>query len=238
MGRLGPGIPSVALSKATLKVVAGSGLNKTELKFKYNPEQYSLEKSAEWKGPDQSSAESTAEPEFVKTNPATVSMAIFFDAVSQLFGGVTDDVQTLISWTKPCPDPVEGTTDRYQPPLLEFNWGSSKALDGFRGFLKSVSAQYTMFRSNGTPTRATCNITLEEFPTPTWPQNPTSGGKPGLQAHVLIEGETLHSVAWAEYGHASYWRALAALNNIDDPLRVSAGTRLLLPSPRDAGRMS
>src|SRR3990170_2825054 len=101
-----------------------------------------------------------------------------------------------------------------------------------------VAGQYTMFRSNGTPVRATCSITLEEVPTSTWPQNPTSGGKPGLQAHVLIEGETLHSVAWAEYGNASYWRGGAAINNIDDPLRVAPGTRLLLPSPRDARGMS
>ena len=70
------------------------------------------------------------------------------------------------------------------------------------------------------------------------PQNPTSGGQLGYQAHVLIEGESLHSVAWAEYGKASYWRALAEVNDIDDPLRVSPGTRILLPPRREAARRS
>ncbi len=238
MARVGPGLPTVALEKATLVVVVGKGLRKTKLKFQYNPEHYTLVKSAEWKAPDQSSGKSTAEPTFTKTNPATVTMDVFFDAFGELSGDVTDDVQTLMAWTKPCPEPNEGTTNQYQPPVLEFRWGASDALDGFRGFLRSVTAQYTMFRSDGTPIRATCNITLEEVASSTWPQNPTSGGKPGLQAHVLIEGETLHSVAWAEYGNASYWRAVAALNHIDDPMRISPGTRLLLPSPRDAGRMS
>jgi len=226
----------MAMSKATLVVVAGKGLKTTELKFQYNPEHFTLQKSADWKAPDQSSAKSTAEPTFTKTNPATITMDVFFDAFSLPFGDVTDDVQTLMMWTKPCPTPNDQGS--YQPPVLAFNWGSSAALNGFQGFLKSVSAQYTMFRSNGTPVRATCSITLEEVPTSTWPQNPTSGGKPGLQAHVLIEGETLHSVAWAEYGNASYWRGVAAINNIDDPLRVAPGTRLLLPSPRDARGMS
>ena len=68
--------------------------------------------------------------------------------------------------------------------------------------------------------------------------NPTSGSEAGLRVHVLSEGETLHSVAWAEYGQARFWRALARFNEIDDPMRLALGTRLLLPSPREAARLS
>ena len=59
-----------------------------------------------------------------------------------------------------------------------------------------------------------------------------------MRIHVLVDGESLHSVAWAEYGQAKYWRALAAFNGIDDPLRIPSGTTILLPPQRDAARLT
>jgi hypothetical protein len=232
MGRLGPGIPSLALEKATLEVVEGKGVPMS-LKFKYNPQQFSYEKSAQWSRPEVSENESTPPPTYRSTSPGTLSMEIFFDTFALPFGDVTEDVRTLFTWTKPCPD----TTPK-KPPILAFRWGSSQALSDFTGFLQRVTANYTMFRMDGTPVRATCNISLEEVPNPRARQNPTSGGRSGLRTHVLIEGETLHSIAWTEYGRAANWRAIAAFNNIDDPMRIAPGTRLLLPPARDAARIS
>ena len=224
-----------ALEKAMLIVVDGVGVPMM-LRFKYNPEQYTIEKSAEWNRPQAPGAESTPEPDYTSTNPTTVSMEIFFDAFEELQGDVTRDVETLFTWTKPTPVSRIGGTA--QPPLLMFQWGSSSTLSDFRGFLRSVSARFTLFRVDGTPIRATCNIRLEEVPHETARQNPTSGSRPGMRVHVLTEGETLHSVAWTEYRQARYWRGLAAFNDIDDPMRVEPGSTLLLPSPRDAARLS
>ena len=224
-----------ALEKAMLIVVDCVGVPMM-LRFKYNPEQYTIEKSAEWNRPQAPGAESTPEPDYTSTNPTTVSMEIFFDAFEELHGDVTKDVETLFTWTKPTP--VSRVGGAAQPPLLMFQWGSSSTLSDFRGFLRSVSARFTLFRIDGTPIRATCNIRLEEVPNETPRQNPTSGTRPGMRVHVLTEGETLQSVAWAEYRQARYWRGLAAFNDIDDPMRVEPGATLLLPSPRDAARLS
>jgi nucleoid-associated protein YgaU len=54
----------------------------------------------------------------------------------------------------------------------------------------------------------------------------------------MIEGDTLQSVAYTELGNPAYWRAIAELNGIDDPQRVTAGTTLLIPSVADAARGS
>jgi Contractile injection system tube protein len=224
-----------ALQKAMLLVVQGSGVP-TELRFKYNPEQYSVEKSAEWHRPQASGAQSTPPPQYVSGNPAKVSMEIFFDAFEDPAGDVSGDVDTLFAWTKPCPPTIDNGLP--QPPLLAFQWGASSVLSDFQGFLRSVSARYTMFRSDGTPVRATCSISLEEVPVEAARQNPTSGTQPGMRMHVLTEGESLHSVAWAEYGQARLWRALADFNGIDDPLRVPVGTTLLLPAPSDAAKLA
>ncbi len=224
-----------ALEKAMLVVVDGVS-DKMFLRFGYNPEQYSIEKSAQWDRPQATGAESTPPPQYVSTGPATVSMEIFFDAFEELAGDVSDDVGTLFGWTTPTS--ISRETGKPCPPLLGFQWGARSALSGFRGFLRSVSVRYTLFRVDGTPIRATCNISLEEVPFGRPFQNPTSRSRPGMRMHVVIEGESLHSVAWTEYRQASYWRAIADFNGIDDPLRVAPGTTLLLPAPRDAAELS
>jgi len=226
---------SNSLEKAMLIVVDGAGVPPM-LRFSFNPEQYTIEKSAQWTRPKAPGAESTPEPDYTSTNPATVSMEIFFDASDDTLGDVSLEVETLFSWTRPTP--VSRITGSPQPPLVMFQWGVNAALVGFRGFLKSVSARYTLFEADGTPIRATCNIAIEEVPLDVFRQNPTSGTKPGMRVHVLTEGETLHSVAWAEYRQARFWRGLAAFNGIDDPLRMDPGTTLLLPTPREAARLS
>ncbi|HLX34140.1 MAG TPA: hypothetical protein VKR30_02740 [Candidatus Limnocylindrales bacterium] len=229
-------LPVLSMEKARLVVAAGYNPDRKELEFKYNPEQFSLSRSADWS--DQAShpgQKAGARPTHQRTNPTTVTMEIFFDAFGELLGDVTDDVQTLLDWTRPCPPAKNGVMS---PPLLEFHWGSSNAAQGIQGYLQTVSANYTLFRRDGTPIRATCNLTLIEVPQPETKTNPTSGSRAGFQAHLVIEGETLHSVAWAEYQRPDFWRAIAAFNEIDDPLRVPAGTRLLLPPYRDAAKLA
>jgi nucleoid-associated protein YgaU len=238
MPGLGGGLPGVGLKKARLVVVDGGGQPLARLlTFKYNPETFSVSQSAEWSEPpvQQGDAE-PAEPTHQKTNPPTLTMEILLDAFEELRGDVTDDVRTLLDWTKPCPPEVAPGV--MNPPLLQFRWGASRAHADFRGYLKDVSATYSLFRMDGTPIRATCNVTLVGVPDPPQGTNPTSGGPSGIRSHVIIEGESLHSVAWATYGAAAYWRALAAFNDIDDPLRVTPGTRLLLPPHRDAARLA
>lgn len=234
MSRLGAGLPVGGMSKASLAVVDG-GLFSGDLTFKYNPTEFSLSKSAEWDDPGVSLDKQWAPPTYKRTAPGRIAMEILFDAFEELMGDVTDQVQKLINWTKPGPPDAHGVE---KPPLLQFRWGASQALMGMYFYLESVSATYTLFRADGTPIRATCSISLVEATNPAHRQNPTSGGRRGLESHVVSEGETLHSVAWARYGQAGYWRALAAFNEIDDPLRLAPGTRLLIPPRRDAAALS
>ena len=235
MGRFGPMVPGFGMAKATLEVVEGKGVP-TSLKFQFNPTQFSYQKSASWTPGRTTAAGEAVDPTFNETSPGSLTMEIFFDAFSLPMGDVSEDVQKLLTWTRPCPVPYAQNV--FRPPLLKFKWGTSGALSDFQGFLSSVNATYTLFGVDGRPIRATCNITLEEVPKPVTGTNPTSGGRLGYRSHVLIEGETLHSVAWAEYRQARYWRALADVNGIDDPLRVPAGTTLILPPAHDAARMS
>jgi nucleoid-associated protein YgaU len=76
---------------------------------------------------------------------------------------------------------------------------------------------------------------MEEMPGEPWGQNPTSGSLSVSRIHETVDGDTLASMAFAEYGDPGKWRALAAYNGIDDPLRIARGALVLLPSPEDLG---
>jgi nucleoid-associated protein YgaU len=222
------------LTKAALKVVMGSPQTK-RLEFLFNPTEYTIAKGANWKRPDQASAKSTAAVQFLGTNPQTLQMEIFFDDWEKREGKVASSIATLLDWTTPTKDSLDKT--KPSPPILAFEWGGNPALASFRGFLKTVSAKYTMFDGRGTPLRGTASITLEEVPSEPSGTNPTSGSIESRRRHVLAEGDSLQSIAYAEYGDPNLWRALATFNGLDDPLRVPVGLSLLLPSLTEASEL-
>lgn len=227
------GATSGKLEKACLRVVDGEVSTK-ELRFMFNPTEYTVSKSAKWTRPTTSSAKSATKPEFGGAQPQAVSMEVFFDDF-EAKGDVAGRVQTLLDWTKPTK--VSVNKKQPSPPILAFEWGANPALAGFRGYLKSVTAKYTLFKADGTPLRASAQISMEEVPTEPQGQNPTSGAIDSRRSHVLDEGDSLHSVAQREYGNPGLWRSLAAYNGIDDPLRVRPGTRILIPSAAEAARL-
>lgn len=226
---------AAGLAKASLRVDAGATKGE-ELSFLFNPTEYTIAKSATWNRPPAAGAKSATKPEFGGTNPQTVQMEIFFDGWEKHDLTISEAVAKLIKWTKPTDE--SRSKDLPQPPVLVFDWGANKALEGYRGYLKSVSAKYTMFDTQGNPLRVSANITLEEVPTEPTGQNPTSGSLYSRRTHVLSEGETLHWLSYREYGDPTLWRALAQFNEIDDPFRIPVGTRLLVPSLSEASRIA
>ena len=166
-----------------------------ELKFRFNPKEYSTQKSATWSRPTNKSAKSSTKPEFGGVQPQSLSMELFFDDWENEDADLLDDIKTLLDWLKPTPDSIN--KKKPQPQILKFQWGSNHSLSEFKGFLKSVSVKYTMFKSDGTPVRATAQISLEEVPDEPKPTNPTSGSLAGRRTYVVGAGDSLHSVAYA-----------------------------------------
>lgn len=223
-----------SLEKAMLTVVEGDASTR-QLKFAYNPTEFSTSKSAKWNRPTTDSAKSATPAQFGGVEPQTVSMEIFFDAWEDQ-GDVSKSIATLFEWIKPTKSSID--RKRPSPPILAFQWGANKALADFRGYLQSVNAKYTLFRSDGAPLRATASIQLHEFPPEEKRQNPTSGGRQSRRSHVMSDGDSLQSVAYRELGDPGLWRALARFNGVDDPLRIAAGTRILVPGPTEAGELA
>jgi nucleoid-associated protein YgaU len=232
----GVAVPSLSMTKAKLKVVqGGSG----ELEFQFNPTKYTVTRSASWTHAPKSAGITDTAAQYVgESSPAEIKIDdILFDAFEKKIGDVSPDVKKLLDWTKPTADSI--SKKKPQPPILAFDWGGNPAIDEFKGYLESVTATYTMFNKSGKPIRAKCSISLKSVTKlGKKSQNPTSGSLESRRSHLLVQGESLHSIAYAEYGLASYWRALAVFNDIDDPMRLRPGSRILLPTAEEAANLS
>lgn len=204
-----------------------------KVEFDFNPAELTLTKSAAWKSKPQKNAKKAPETEFTGTGPRTLKMQLTFDSRAGRTKDVAATVDLLFRWTNPTAESIKLT--KPQPPLLVLNWG---AREWFPCYLGSLSVKYQMFERDGTPITAVVDVTLNETPASAEAQNPTSGGDPGRRSRTLARGETLHSVAFSEYGRPGHWRALAVANGIDDPLRLRPGTVLLVPSQADADRLA
>jgi hypothetical protein len=205
----------------------------TVIECMFNPNSYTLAQSIEVKWNRAPGATEGGTPQYTGRGPATLSMELFFDDFAALEGDVTPKITTLLSWTRPTPASIEAMLPC--PPKVRFDWGNPQLQD-FSGYIKRVSVNYTVFRKDGTPVQAKVSLTIEGEGERVPGQNPTSHAANSSRARTTIDGDTLQSIAYQELGKASYWRAIAELNGIDDPLRLEAGTVLLIPSAADAAR--
>jgi hypothetical protein len=222
-------VTGAGLAKAVVAAKDGSA----RLECRFNPREYVVAKSAIWTRTPARGAQSAPMPEFVGTNPRTLQMELFFDEWESGSGDVSKDVEQLLEWTNPTPQSI--SANKPNPQIVFFRWGTKPLFDAY---VKSVSARYTMFRGDGSPVRAHVTTVFEEVPAEPGAQNPTSGGTPGARMRVAVATDTLHSIAYQEYGNPALWRAVAEVNRIDDPLRLTPGTRLTIPPVKDAAGLA
>ena len=223
------------LEKAYLSVLtptapakAGKGGKIDQINFRFNPNEYTIQKSANWKRSPLPNAPDVTVPEFTGADPRSLSLEIFLDETESASGSVAKDVERLFDLCTPTPQSI--SAKKPSPPFVLFGWGSTTS---FTAYVKSVSVKYSMFKPDGTVVRATGTLSLEEVPSSKAKQNPTSGALVTHRTHVVVDGESLPLIAFREYGDPRYWRPVAEANGIDDPTRLPSGTTLLLP-PGDA----
>jgi hypothetical protein len=120
-----------------------------------------------------------------------------------------------------------------QPPLY-FQWGTQM----MRCILKTVNVTFERFDSSGNPVRAKISFKVQEETDifGMLPTNPTSGGLPGRQRHVVSGSENVQTISTAAYGNPRMWRGVAEANGIDDPFRVKAGDTVYLPNANEIVR--
>lgn len=218
------------MARARLSEVDGG----SSLELRFNPKELSIQKSAEWTRQPNKGAANTSKPEFAGAKPRTLTMELLFDDWDDDAKGpkLTKQIEQLMAWMTPTKKSMRDSLP--QPAILQLMWGSSEAVAQFQGFIKSCTAKYTLFAQDGTPIRATAQLSMEEIPHEPGGTNPTSGALTSRRTHMVGAGDSLHSIAFQEYRDAGLWRALAVFNGIDDPLRITPGRELRIPSLSEA----
>ncbi|MEU2333239.1 LysM peptidoglycan-binding domain-containing protein [Streptomyces sp. NPDC006654] len=202
--------------------------------FDFNPAQLSIGRRADWKSSYAPIERDGPLPEFLGAYPRQMNVEIFLDTSDDPTDNtVLKKVESLLTCCEVTSQSI--ANKRPSPPWVVFEWGSFSTAR-FTAFVASADASYTLFGTSGMPIRATCRLQLQEIPTKTPGQNPTSGALTAQRVHRVVAGDSLQALAWREYGDASAWRAIADANGIDDPNRLPTGTELVLPAAEEVRR--
>jgi Contractile injection system tube protein len=201
-----------------------------EIEFTFNPSKIKITGGSNWDQPSASGAKKATPAQFKGANPRTMDLELTLEGWELTGPGRTKSydvvkaVEALLSWTQP----TDSTRGSKKPtaPIVKLVWGTTQ---WFQCYLASVNATYTMFTDAGVPVRASVTLSMKELPEPGKKQNPTSGSRVGHQTHLLVEGDSLASLAHRYYEEAPLWRGLAVVNNIDDPTRLRIGSNVSLP---------
>lgn len=202
----------MSLEKATIQNTQTG----EQIPVMFNPGEYSLETGNTFAEIGIPGLESPP-IQFVRGNLKTLKMELFFDTYEHQL-----DVRTF---TSKITNLLEKDPDLQAPPILIFFWGQLN----FQCVLDSASQRFTMFLSDGTPVRATLNVTFKEYqPVEIEIRRGLFIGPPTVRN--VLSGETLSSIAGTAFGDPGAWREIAELNGIDDPRRLPPDVSLIIPN--------
>ncbi|MBN1643163.1 MAG: LysM peptidoglycan-binding domain-containing protein [Anaerolineae bacterium] len=191
----------------------------------FNPNEYTLTKQNRWQR-GETKGKNVPRLKFSQGGSQTLKLQLFFDTYAE-----GTDVRTH---TDPLWDMMMVNTDKTnprsnksEPPPVMFQWGGL----AFEAVITSMTQKYTLFLKDGTPARATVDITLEQLGDEEdfAAQNPTSGGGEAPKTRMVHAGERIDLIAYEEYEDATQWRRIAEANGLTHPLRLRPGQRLVIP---------
>ncbi len=131
---------------------------KASLEAQYNPKEIGVDKKVPWQKAPTSTGDQP-EMQFTSAEGRTMSFEMFFDTYEEGSNVHTKYVGPLIALAMVM-EPG-GKEEKKRPPRVRILWGNG-ALPQFDGVIASVGTKYTMFKADGTPVRATCNVQITE----------------------------------------------------------------------------
>ncbi len=172
-----------------------------------------------------------------------LTMNLLFDVSLAGSSISTEDVRDLTGPIWRLAENSRQTGSYGNPPICRFVWGKNWNI---QGIVKSVAERLELFTKDGLPRRSLMRVLFRRVLEPvrrrphqrvTEPQYASGeiitdfpGQGRQIESHEVLSGERPDQMGYVFYDDPGIGRALMAFNNIDDPLRIPAGTILDLPS--------
>lgn len=100
----------------------------------------------------------------------------------------------------------------------------------FKGRVKKMNVEYTLFSNSGIPLRATVELTFSGFRCSEEERKKFHKQSPDMSRLITVkEGETLPYLCHKIYGDSLLVRQVARFNNLNSFRNIPAGTELLFP---------
>ncbi|SFR65148.1 CIS tube protein [Halogeometricum limi] len=210
------------LAKAVIFVLDERGNPEYPIPVFFNPTEYNVDTSTNYSEQALLGMDSPL-VQFVSGETETLSMQLFVDSYE-----LGTDVR--IVYTNHIDRLLKVDGKRHAPPQCTFVWGSLV----FKSVLVSANKRFTMFLPGGFPVRAEIDVTFRRYQTPTEQLVRVKRESADKTTVRSVEaGETLTSIAAAEYGDPETWRPIAEANGIDDPRTLEPGRELVIPPLED-----
>ncbi len=179
----------------------------------FNPQSLKLTYSNESRGDNQSRG---ASRQFIGSGTTKLAVELLFDTTKE---NKDEDVRKQTDIVADFMRPKSDPNSRLAPPGIAFEWGTFK----FAGIVDSLQSTLDYFSETGVPLRATLSLSITGIDTIVEQNNSGENNQPGsLPMTAAGTNDNVPNLAGRE-GNSSNWKAIAAANNIDNPLRLNPG---------------
>ncbi|EEE35837.1 peptidoglycan-binding LysM [Rhodobacteraceae bacterium KLH11] len=217
------------LAKAHVEILEGRNAGE-QVEVLFNPSEYAVEYGVSFQ---ETAVPGLSNPilQFVNGAAEVLSMDLLFDTYTD--GGGADVSEVTANFIKMLT--IDGET--HAPPRVLFKWG----VFSFRAIVEKISQRFTMFLGDGTPVRATLQVTFKQYRTVREQlENPRRNSADKTKHRVLGKVDSYRSTPdslWLlssiEYGEPRFWRDIARQNDVEDLRALAPGDVMVVPPLED-----
>jgi len=208
-----------------------------EFKALLNPEKYVFKYKVEQNN-QQASGTSSSAPRYNRTPPEDLELEFIFDRTGVLIDygnpaptgedqfskdegvGIADDVDLFKRVV------FDYNGDEHRPNYLIITWGALL----FKGVLTEMDITFKLFKSDGTPLRASARAKFKGFIEDNLRVALENNSSPDLtHVRMVNEGDTLPLMTYRIYGDSKYYLEVARVNKLTNFRKLKVGQKIFFP---------
>lgn len=196
-----------------------------QLEVLINPETYTLEYKLKFSEGGQGQGTSGTQLKYEYTEPEEISFEFLFDNTGIIDGNPRDSIADDIKRLKEVL--IEYKGDAHEPRHFKLVWGENSI---FKGRVTEIAITYKMFKSDGTPIRATSKVTFKSSIEEQKRAAEENNSSPDLSHVRTVKlGDNLPQMCFEIYGDPRYYLQVAQINNLTNFRVLQPGSNLRFP---------